>query len=169
MLTQEALINKFYYDNGHLHYNYNSGHMKMGDVAGYPNRYWLIRTHGKMYLAHRLVWLYHHGRLPEQLDHINGDKLDNRIENLRPATKQQNEWNKGDFSSNTSGIKGVSWSKQKNKWRAYIWKDRKQINLGLFDDIETAKIVVDEARVVYHGQYANSGGKPNRKEYDNAR
>ena len=108
----------------------------------------------KSYSVHRLVWLMHHGVLPEFLDHINGNKLDNRIENLRPATKSQNNQNKRLYSNNTSGVKGVCWHKRIKKWQVNVRVNGKQKSFGFFDDIELAELVASEARNKLHGQFA---------------
>jgi len=99
--------------------------------------------------------LYHHGVVPEQLDHINRDTSDNRIENLRPANICQNARNRGLFSNNTSGCKGVAWDKTASKWISYVSVNKKHTKLGAFDDLELAELVSIEARDLYYGKYAN--------------
>jgi len=91
-----------------------------GEVAGTLNGkgYIRIRIDGKDYLAHRLAWLVVHGHLPDELDHINGEPSDNRIINLRQATRQENVRNTGMRVNNTSGYKGVCWGKSRGKWIA---------------------------------------------------
>lgn len=82
----------------------------------------------RLYLAHRLGYLYVHGEFPsEKLDHIDRDKTNNRVQNLRPATHKQNSENKGIQANNTSGYKGVSWSKQRSKWVAVICQHQKNL------------------------------------------
>lgn len=82
--------------------------------------YLLIVLGKRYYLAHRLAWYLSTGEWPPHLDHANGDKTDNRIENLRPATKQQNAFNQKLRSTNRSGFKGVYFDRRRNKWRAEI-------------------------------------------------
>lgn len=103
---------------------------------------------------HRLLMNAPKGLL---VDHINGNKLDNRIANLRLATKQQNSCNSRRYKSNTSGIKGVSLVKYSGRWRAYIVINRKQIHLGIFSTKEEAGVAYAEAAVRYHGDYHNLG------------
>jgi hypothetical protein len=94
------------------------------------------------------------------VDHINGNGLDNRRSNLRQCTKSENQWNSRIQSNNTSGFKGVDWSKLKNKWRAKIKVGGVRIELGYFDDIEMASEAVAAARIKLHGEFANHGHGP---------
>jgi hypothetical protein len=105
----------------------------VGSVAGCVNAlgYKVIRIKPKLYLAHRLIWLYHNGYFPEnQIDHINRDRLDNRIENLREVSTQCNLRNSKQQSNNSSGVRGVGWFAEREKWKAYIKVNRKNIFLG---------------------------------------
>ena len=89
--------------------------------------------------SHRVVWAIVHGEWPSQhIDHIDGDRSNNRIDNLRDVTHATNHRNVRKKSNNTSGFTGVSWSSKANKWRAHIKVDFRQINLGHFCRIEDA-------------------------------
>lgn len=90
------------------------------------------------------------------VDHINGDSLDDRKSNLRKATNQQNSMNHGKSINNTSGVCGVSWNKDKQRWKAYIAVNRKQIHLGYFkeDEFELAVKARKEAELKYFGEFA---------------
>lgn len=90
------------------------------------------------------------------VDHINGDSLDCRKSNLRKATNQQNSMNHGEPINNTSGVCGVSWKKDKQRWKAYITVNRKQIHLGYFkeDEFELAVKARKEAELKYFGEFA---------------
>ena len=119
------------------------------------NRYTTTKIKGQHYSVHKLIYLWHTGVWAEQLDHINKDSLDNRIENLRQATSAQNASNRKIFTSNTSGVKGVSWHKVQKKWFVYVDVNKKRKNVGYFSDFELADLVAIEARDKYHGVYAN--------------
>lgn len=90
-------------------------------------------------------------------EHSNGNGLDNRLCNIRPSTQQENNWNKVIPSNNTSGVKGVSWNKQKNAWTAQVAYNGKQYYLGSFDDITEAEKVVRAKREELHGEFCNHG------------
>lgn len=124
---------------------------KMGD--GYLS----TRVRGKSYLLHRLIWLYTYGYFPKSIDHKNGIKTDNRIDNLRLADNDENVMNQPLKSNNTSGFKGVSWHKIMGKWLAYITHKGIRIRLGYFSDINQAAKTVAEARDRLHGEFANHG------------
>ena len=129
-----------------------------GTVAGYTrdDKYQQITINGNIYLAHRLAWLLHYGEWPEdQIDHINNDRADNRIENLREATHAQNGRNKSSHKDSTSRYLGVSWNKNANKWQADIRVDGKNYYLGLFVVAEDAARAYDAAAYEHFGIYAN--------------
>lgn len=117
-------------------------------------RYPEIGVRKNVYKAHRLAWLYVYGEWPDRdIDHINGDGTDNRIANLRLATTAQNTMNRRRRIDNTSGYKGISWSKKSQRWVVHIGHEGKILHLGLFDSIEEAKAVRDEAGRRIHGEF----------------
>ena len=135
------------------------GRFKAGSRAGCINSatgYRVIKINGKQYRSSRLAHLYMTGEWPEkEMDHINRIKDDDRWENLRPATRTEQVINRGMQKNNTSGHKGVSWDKRKKKWKAQIKVDKKQIHLGLFDNLEEAVAVRKEAELKYFGEFAS--------------
>ena len=157
MITQERLHELFDYDASTGNFirktnvTYNA---KIGDVAGckdHSTGYLRLRIDGKAYYCHRLAWFYVHGSLPAmQIDHINGNRTDNRIENLREASNYENCLNNSLRTNNTSGYIGVSWSKNMKKWESYITSNQKRIKLGYFDDPEKAHQAYVEAKQKLH-------------------
>lgn len=94
---------------------------------------------GKLYFAHRIIWLMLFGSWPtDQIDHINRVPSDNRIENLREADSKENGRNRKCSSTNKSGTIGVSWYKSSKTWQAQIKVDGRQIYLGRFEDLNAA-------------------------------
>lgn len=129
------------------------GKVKVGAVANNVSAHGYIRIgiDGTRYQAHRLAWFYVYGKWPRsQIDHINRDRLDNRISNLREASDAQNKQNLGLNSRNTSGVTGVTWDKQRQKWFAKINHNYKQIPLGRFDNIQDATNAYAEAKRRLH-------------------
>ena len=121
--------------------------------------YLRISINGVSFKAHRLAWFYVHGSWPDgDLDHINGDKTDNRLINLRPAKRFENQRNRKRPSHNRSGIKGVylhTLSSPTNpRWVARIKSDGKQRHLGCFDTIEAAAEAYKKAALKEHGEFA---------------
>jgi hypothetical protein len=110
-------------------------------IAGYKNSlgYIQIKIDGEKHLAHRLVFLHEHGYFPENhIDHIDGNPSNNKIKNLREVSQQCNLRNTGNWITNTSGVKGVSWCKKGNKWMAKICVNGKQKNLGYYKNFNDA-------------------------------
>jgi hypothetical protein len=142
-VTQGRIKELFDYQAGYLVWKTHAGNgVRGGAVAGYLSThdgYSRIMVDGTNHLAHRLVWLFHHGYFPEKcLDHINRDRADNRIENLREASHSCNLRNTGNRRNNTSGIKGVSWNAARGQWLAHITVAGKLYNLGLLEDFTEA-------------------------------
>lgn len=113
-------------------------------------RYRYISIERKLYLAHRLAWLYVNGVMPdEQIDHINGSGTDNRICNLRLATNQQNSMNQRLRRGNTTGALGVRFDKRRGKYSAHIQFSGKHKFLGYFDSVALAKEARKAADKIY--------------------
>lgn len=160
MITQDELKRLLHYDPETGVFTWlitRNNNVKAGAPAGGINTdgYLKIKLHGKTHSAHRLCWLYMTGVWPpEQVDHINNFRSDNRWVNLRLATDEQNRFNRKNMSNSISKYKGVCWDKDLNKWRSRIFYKGKSINLGRFPcEIEAAK-AYNEASKKYHGEFA---------------
>ena len=146
--SQKKLQELFDYRDGELYWKerisrYSIDLSKPAGFIGYGG-YRSIRIEGKDYRAHRLVWKYHYGKDPKEfIDHIDGNRSNNNMENLREATRQQNNFNKATHKNNELGIKGVR--KDRNKYRALIMINGKSKNLGVFNTIEEARLAREEA------------------------
>ncbi len=117
--------------------------------------YYIIRLDGRDYLAHRLAWFYVYGSWPpEEIDHINGIPIDNRITNLRCATRGQNAANARRAKNNTSGFKGAYW--QHGRWQAIISVNKQRMSLGFFDSAEEAHAAYCSAAYKYFGEFART-------------
>jgi hypothetical protein len=129
-----------------------------GKVAGTPTKprgYIQIAIYGELYLAQRLAWLWMTGAWPAfEVDHWDTDTSNNRWSNLRAATSSENKMNKGHRSDNTSGYKGVWWSKRRNKWIAEVMVDGKKRQAGSFDTAIEAHIARMKAAQDLHGDFA---------------
>lgn len=108
--------------------------------------YHQINIRGKSFLVHRVAWAMCHGKWPEgNVDHINGDPMDNRIANLRDCSQSENVKNSRKRSNNKSGVTGVTWDAKNQKWHATIRSNYKTINLGRYRTIEEATSVRSQA------------------------
>jgi len=153
---QQAL-DCFEYKNGNLYWKINRSMMKVGDQAGNINDrgYSYVGINNRKYSTHRIIFLMHYGYMPECIDHIDGNKANNNIKNLRLATVSQNNQNVKIRKDNKTGIKGVS--KDRGMFRVCVSVKGKNKHCGYFDDIELAELVAIEARNKFHGEFANHG------------
>lgn len=154
----DRLNQLFCYQDGKLMRVVDQANKRVGQEAGWVTKhgYRAICVDRKCYLAHKLIYLMHYKTWPDVLDHINSNRLDNRIENLRVASVAQNSWNKKITSKNTSGCKNVSWNKDRQKWAVRIRACGK-LRQWYIQDLELADLLAHEARNLYHGDFANHG------------
>ncbi len=111
------------------------------------------------YLAHHLAWLYVYGYLPKQLDHKNGDRSDNRIQNLRECSPSDNVHNLRKPSHGlTSKYKGVHWAKEKKKWATQICLQGKRKLVGRYDQEDVAASAYDWQAIMLFGEFARPNG-----------
>lgn len=114
-----------------------------------------LLINGHHYLAHRVIWLLVHGEWPEgDIDHINGDRADNRLSNLRIATPAQNSTNTRRYKNNTTGYRGVHWNKRQRRWTVRIGVGNDKVHVGCFGCPTIAAFAYDSAARKYHGGFA---------------
>lgn len=159
MITRELIDQCFEYRDGLLYWKGVTHPNKArwadkpaGSIhkTGYRHITWM----GKVHKAHRLIFMLHHGYFPPEVDHINGDRQDNRIENLRSANRSENQCNRHVLANNTSGYPGVSWHKKSKAWVVRVMKNGETVVQQYFKDLELAGLFASEARALYHGVYA---------------
>lgn len=155
-MDKKLLHELFEYKDGYLFWKNSKRSGWNGKKAGSLDRYGYLQTkiEGKLYLNHRIIFLMGMGFLPEVVDHIDGNSLNNDINNLRESTSCQNAHNARIRKDNKSGIKNVCWHKSIKKWAVRINVNGYCKNIGYFDDVELADLVAQEARDKYHGEYA---------------
>lgn len=137
---------------------------KIGDIAGCTathckakKKYIVIGIKNKVYLAHRLAWFYMTGKWPkEQIDHADGNGLNNKWDNISESTHAQNCKNVRLRTDNISGCSGVCWHKLSGKWRARISVNKKELSLGLFENKKDA-IESRKAAEKKYGYHENHG------------
>lgn len=151
--------------------------VKVGDVAmacPHSAGYWHGRFCGKDMYAHRVVWFLHYGEWPSEcIDHINGVRTDNRVDNLRSVSRRVNIKNSKRRSDNTTGVTGVSYDKRRCRYVASLRVNGVDLSLGRYKTIEEAAAAVKAARKMdkeyssRHGedgiQYVTTGQRANRK------
>ena len=158
-MTKEELNEMFEYRDGNLYWKINRVTKNcLGKKAGSKckNGYEHIQINYKYIYSHRAIFLYHHGYLPKILDHINGIRDDNRIENLREVTSFQNAWNMK-TKLGSSGVKGVTWDKAHKKWLAQLRAKNKKIYIGRFQSLEDAEKAYKNHLQLHHGKYTRDG------------
>lgn len=156
ILTQEFLHSIFDYKDGVLYKKPKTKRCKSNIVVGahHGNGYYKTSINYKKYYIHRLIYMMFYGEFPVQIDHIDGNRSNNKIENLRTSSNTQNNQNKPLTKANKSGCKNVYWHNSANKWSVSIQVYGKKLYLGLFEDIELADLVAQEARNKYHKEFA---------------
>lgn len=155
-----SLSDTFRYDpdSGQLLRLFKSGRVRVAGSKNKTGDYTRVGFMGSELKAHHVVWELFYGRSPVGfIDHINGDKADNRIENLREATDSENKRNVGKRSHNNSGFKGVSWDKVNKKWMSHATLDGKGFTIGRYATPEEAASQYDRFAREHHGEFYREG------------
>lgn len=163
-ITHEELVNTLSYDESTGVFTWlktNSNAAANGKGAGTINKGYVYITINKVkYLAHRLAWFYVNKEWPSShLDHINNNRSDNRICNIREATPRQNAMNVSISKSNKTGYHGVHFDAAMEAWKAAVKKDRKNIHLGFFRSKDDAILAASHWRMKFFGDFAPAGAK----------
>jgi hypothetical protein len=147
----------FDYKDGSLYWKKNTtSRNTIGKLAGALDSkgYKQIRFDGKLTHEHRLIFFMFHGYCPECVDHIDGNKLNNRITNLREASSAENQYNTKIRTDNTSGVKGLNFHKDSNMWYVRVQKDGVRYDGGLFKNKDEAMAKAESLREKLHGEFA---------------
>jgi hypothetical protein len=165
LITQERLQSLLTYDPNTGEFRWllrTSNRVSVGQIAGCKDKdgYVVLRLGGRLYKAHRLAWLYVHGRHPtKNIDHINQTPGDNRIANLREADQHENNQNRRRQATSRSGVNGVSLHKASGRWHARIYNRGKCVSLGYYDtlaDAAVARARAERGMYPFRSQYADA-------------
>jgi hypothetical protein len=156
MATKSRLHELFDYQKDGSFVRKSSGKPVVSNMGS--RRYARVYVDGKAMALHRMIYIYHYGKINGVIDHIDNDRSNNRIENLRDVTQQQNCLNRNHRGNSNSPFKNVYWSKAANKWSVQVTANGRRKYLGVFSDIELADLVAQEARNTFHGNFVNHGG-----------
>jgi hypothetical protein len=147
-------------DTGTFFWRVDTRNTAAGDIAGsrQSRGYWHIKINRHLYMAHRLAWLYVTGEWPVgHIDHINGNRSDNRFANLRIATNSENAWNSRIRVNNACGYKGVHYKRRLNKFVAQNNVSGRVHHLGVFKTAAEAHAAYRKAAEEHFGEFARAG------------
>jgi hypothetical protein len=159
-MNQLQLKDHYRYDDGELIRLQSRGGSSAGEFAGWITHcnkkpYKKMSFNKKTLYVHHVIFFMHYGYLPKYIDHADGNSLNNKIENLRPATQSQNLANSCAKKTNTSGYKGVTYRKDTEKWQAAIMVNGKHISLGSYSTKEKAALAYKNGSEKYFEEFAN--------------
>lgn len=157
-----AKLLELFEDTGNsLRWKVTQGRARVGDVPSGVNSegYLRVSVGRKRLYVHRVLWVMRNGPIPVgmQVDHIDGDRRNNRADNLRLVSVSQNRCNARIRCDNSSGVKGVDWLSGKKRWRVRCQIYGKVVEVGYFKDLATAEEAAKEARRTMHREHANMG------------
>ena len=154
-VTQSRVKELFdYHEDGYLIRKIPISSEKVGSIIGNTSGdYPTTSIDNRMYAVHRIIFLWHHGYLPDLVDHEDRNPKNRKIENLRPLSQSCNIRNSKPRKDNKSGVKGVCWDKNRNRWKAYVTVNGRVINLGSFTEFALAVIAryKEEIRLNWKG------------------
>lgn len=158
-LDSKLLHELFEYRDGSLFWKTTGKGRRKNLKAGYlaKNNYEFIGIGDKLYRTHKLIYMMFYGSMPEEIDHKDGNRSNNKIENLRKVDHNHNMQNTKKPITNTSGEKNVTWFKRDSTWHVQLRKNGKRLHIGYFKDFDLAKQAAYVARIQHHGEYANHG------------
>jgi len=149
------MYQEFVYKDGDLYRKTKQGMTVAGwETVCNHKKYRKVSVNGKTLYVHHIIFEMHYGYRPKVIDHIDGDSLNNKIENLREATQSQNIANSKKSRGNTSGYKGVTFRKDTQRWAAQIMVNYKHISLGCFGTPEEAAAAYERGAQKYFGEYS---------------
>lgn len=153
-----TLLNQYFtYKNGLLIRNITTSSKAIvgSEIKGLDKEgYVRVSIHNKNYRVHRLIYMMFYGYMPKRIDHVNGVVNDNRIENLRECTANQNQHNSKKPINNSSGFKNVYFCKNTNNWYVQLRINKKKVSFYGIESIELADLVAQEARSLHHKEFA---------------
>lgn len=159
-LPADYLRQVFYEKDGHLYWKEkHNRNYEVDSLAEYPHPsgYLQIFLDGRWRYVHRIIYVLHHGVYPDVVDHIDGNKANNLIGNLRSCNYHENFYNAGRSVRNTSGIKGIYYDITKDKWRGRVCFMGRSYSAGIHSDISVMQRLVENLRSKLHGEFCNHG------------
>lgn len=161
MINKDYALKIFDYVDGNLYWKTKTSkysNIKIGQIVGFLDKenYRRVVINKKSYGVHQIIYLMFYGFIPKEIDHKDGNPLNNLIENLRQANRIEQGCNTKISKNNTSGVKGVYWHKQIKKYVVRLNIDGKRRNFGTYNDIDYAKFVSEAMRYKYHKEFARN-------------
>jgi hypothetical protein len=158
MLTPDRVLSLFDVRAGALYWKQPRKNVRVGERAGGVDSrgYYRVMVDQKNHYVHRILFLLYHGYMPAFVDHRDGDTTNNSKRNLRACTPAQNSQNRKRQVNNTSGVKGVYWNANKQKWMARVMVQGKREFVGYYEDISKAERAVEAARRKAHKEFSRN-------------
>ncbi len=157
-LTQEYLRDVYEYQDGELIRKHRQGNKQARTTVGCMQKigYKITVINKKFFYLHRLIFMFHNGYMPSNIDHIDGNKSNNRIENLRACNRFENLSNRSKQANSKSGHKNVYWLKSRSQWVVAIGARCKKHHIGYFNDLDKAINAATNARLELHNDFAKA-------------